>query len=240
MLKIAFVEETEEETKRVQEYCARFHEECNEEIELLVYPNGLKFLSDYQPGFQLVFMDIDMPILNGLEASKSLREMDKEVAIVFYTNLAKYAVKGYEVNALDFLVKPVSYLTFKAKLKKWMPLLKERKQKVFALQVAGGGAVRLSLSDIYYIESVKHYLVYHTRNDTYQTRGTIRDAEKQFAEEGFSRPIGGMLVNLEYVTKVEKDTICLKSGEESIVLPLARTRKKEFMIDFMEHLKKGG
>ncbi len=236
MLKIAFVEDSQEETERMREYCERYQKEFSTEIDLTVFPNGLQFLANYQPVYQLVFLDIEMPILNGMEAAKALYEMDKEAAIVFYTNMAKYAIKGYEVNALDFLVKPVSYATFRTKLKKWMPKLSDRRQKEFVLNLTGGNIVRLRVSDVRYIEGVKHYLIYHTVNGDYKARGTVADAEKQFREEGFSRSISGCLVNLSYVTGIGKDTVSLGSD----ALPLARLRKKEFMEEFMRYLRHAG
>lgn len=240
MIKIAFVEDSIEEVKQFKEYCEEFSKEFNEIISLSDFSNGLNFLSNYHNDFDFVFMDIDMPILNGLQASKSLREIDKDVNIVFYTNLAKYAIKGYEVNALDFLVKPVSYSTFKAKLNKWFSINKTNKQKNnFILNLIGGTTIKITLSDIYYIESIKHNLVYHTKKETYTTRETIRDLEKKISIYGFSRSINGILINLNYVSKIEKDTIYIEKGNGTIALPLARTRKKEFMKDFMLHLKKG-
>lgn len=236
MLRIAFVEDQKEESERMQEYCARYQEEFSVEIELALFSNGLKFLTDYKPIYQLVFFDIEMPILNGMEAAKAVYEMDKEVAIVFYTNMAKYALKGYEVGALDFLVKPVTYATFRAKLKKWMPKLLRRRQKEFVLNLTGGSMVKLRYADVRYIESMKHYLVYHTSFGDYETRGTVSEAEQQFRDEGFSRSINGCLVNLACVTKIDKDTVYLGTD----ALPLARMRKKEFVEDFMNYLRRRG
>ena len=237
MLKIAFVEDQAEETAKMQEYCARFSEESGQPLALDVFTNGLQFLSAYDPAYRLVFFDIEMPILNGLEAAKALYEMDKNVAIVFYTNMAKYAIKGYEVGALDFLVKPVAYSTFRAKMKKWLPVLLSRTQKELVLHVAGGGMVKVAVSELRYIESAKHYLIYHTSRGDYETRGTMGEAEQQLREDGFSRSISGCLVNLAAVTKVEKDTVYLQGG---VALPLARLRKKEFMEDFMRFFRKRG
>lgn len=236
MLRIAFVEDQEEEGKRMQEYCSRFGEENTVDVELTLFPNGLQFLSDYKPVYHLVFLDIEMPILNGMEAAKALYEMDKEVAIVFYTNMAKYAIKGYEVCALDFLVKPVSYATFRAKLKKWMPRLVGGRREEFVLTLTGGSMVKLRYADVRYIESVKHYLVYHTVFGDYETRGTVNEAERKFREAGFSRSINGCLVNLACVTKIDKDTVYIGSD----ALPLARMRKKEFVDDFMNFLRRKG
>lgn len=221
----------------MREYCSRFSEESGQEIALDIFANGLQFLSAYDPAYRLVFFDIEMPILNGLEAAKALYEMDKNIAIVFYTNMAKYAIKGYEVGALDFLVKPVAYSTFRAKMKKWLPFLLSREQKELVLNVVGGGLIKLSVAEVRYIESDKHYLIYHTSQGDFETRGTMAEAEQALREDGFSRSISGCLINLDCVTKVERDTVYLRGG---VALPLARMRKKEFMEDFMNFFRLRG
>ena len=73
-------------------------------------------MSDYKPVYDIIFLDIDMPTMNGIELAKYIRKMDGEVSIVFVTNMAKYAINGYEVDADDFIVKPVRYGNFKLKL----------------------------------------------------------------------------------------------------------------------------
>lgn len=100
--------------------------------------NGLNFIEDY-PGCDIVFMDIEMPQMNGIEAAKKLRAFDTQCSLIFVTNMARYAVAGYEVDAMDFLVKPVGYFNFSMKLKKAVQIQKEKKNTYVLLHTRDGG-----------------------------------------------------------------------------------------------------
>lgn len=74
------------------------------------------FLTNYQPRFDIIFMDIEMPYINGLESAEKLRQSDKGTLLIFTTNLGHVAAKGYEVEAFDFVVKPLHYESLYLKL----------------------------------------------------------------------------------------------------------------------------
>lgn len=240
MLNIALVEDNEEEAKRLKDCLAQFQKEKSIDISVTLFKTGLAFIGDYKPVFDVVFMDIDLPVLSGLEVAKAVYNMDKNIAIIFCTNLAQYAIKGYEVEALDFIVKPITYPVLCQKMEKLIKKLSNRQGSELVLSLTsrsdsqGVGIVKLKTQDILYIESVKHYLVYHTSDNEYEVRGTMKDLESSLNKEGFSRCINGCLVNLRAVTKIEKDTIYVGKN----ALPLSRQRKKEFIDDFMRYLGK--
>ena len=223
MLKIAFVEDQEEETAKMQEYCTRFSEESGQPIALDVFSNGLQFLSAYDPAYRLVFFDIEMPILNGMEAAKALYEMDKSVAIVFYTNMAKYAIKGYEVGALDFLVKPVTYDNFALKLRRAVEQIKV--SGADRVMIASDGVTRaVRRRDIKYAEIISHDIVYHTSDGDIRSYGSLKKAE-QLLGEGFKRCNSCYIVNLAFVDSVKGFSVIVDGKELSV----SHLRKKEFM-----------
>lgn len=116
MTKIAIVEDKNEALLALENHIARYTREKGVECSYTHFANGLFFLENYKADFDVVFMDIDMPLMNGMEAAKRLREVDGHVPLVFITDLKQYALKGYEVEAMDFLVKPVSYAAFSTML----------------------------------------------------------------------------------------------------------------------------
>ena len=179
----------------------------------------------------IVFLDIEMPHMDGMTAARKLREKDTGIKIIFVTNMAQYAIHGYEVDAVDFIVKPISYYVFVDKLKKALRYLNLNKEKMVVVH-GNGEMMRIGSSQILYVEKDKNYLVFHTTKGNLQARGTMLDVEKELSQEGFSKCINGCLVNLKCVSKLEKDTVWI----DEIQLPISRQRKKEFKEDFMRYL----
>jgi DNA-binding LytR/AlgR family response regulator len=120
MLNIAIVDDNQDDRTRLSTYVSEYLNLIGEKFTLSLYERGLNFLDDFKKLFNVVFLDIEMPVMNGLEVSKKLRELDANVSIIFVTNFGSLAINGYDVQALDFLVKPVKSLDVKECLKKVM------------------------------------------------------------------------------------------------------------------------
>ena len=163
ILKIALVEDEEKSSRELLSHLERFQQETGIKTEVHSFQNGLDFIDGYQGDYDAVLMDINMPHLNGLNAAKQLRMMGDDVCLIFITNMAKYAIKGYEVNAMDFMVKPVPYLKLAYKLKKVAALVQAR-EKSICIKTDSGIKV-LRASDIYYIEVNHNDLTYHVVDD---------------------------------------------------------------------------
>ncbi|WP_294516818.1 LytTR family DNA-binding domain-containing protein [uncultured Pseudoflavonifractor sp.] len=147
MIRIAIVEDEQEQINIMQEFLTRYEQEKNVDFEVAVFDSGVKFLADYQPIYDLVFMDIQMPHLNGLDTARTIFSMDKNIGIVFVTNMMQYAIKGYEVDALDFIVKPLKYYQFSVKLARVIEKVRKREGREIVLTVSKE-KIRLSVSEI--------------------------------------------------------------------------------------------
>lgn len=132
MIKIALVEDEEASALRIKEFIERYEKGINEKIEVRWFPDSLVFLDEYAAEYDVIFMDIDMPNLNGIETAKELRKRDPMVALIFVSIMVQFAVEGYSVDAMDFLVKPVSYLSFSIKLEKAINFSKKNKKIVLS------------------------------------------------------------------------------------------------------------
>ncbi len=223
MIRIAIVDDEKQYADELAEFISRFSKETGVAVEYETFGDGASFIDEYDPRFDIVLMDIAMPHLNGMDAAKLLRQKDKAVCLIFITTLSNYAIKGYEVDALDFVVKPATYELIKIKLEKAITSLK--KCELSYVIASPTEMKRVALADISYIESNKHYLYFHTSGGEIKMRSTMKEIAEYFTANGFAFVSGSLLVNLPHVDYFKGNEISVK-GE---ILPIARTCKTEFL-----------
>ncbi len=223
LVRVALVEDEKAAADALQASLLRYGTEHDIRFDIRVFPNAMIFLEPYTADYDVVFMDIQMPLMNGMDAAHLLREADAQVLLVFVTSLTQYAIQGYEVDAMDYIVKPVRYYDFALKLGR---VLRRLPQKAPEITVSTEtGLVRLSVDDIRYVEVLGHHVLYHTLRDELTQYGTMSKAEAQLAGEGFARCNNCYLVNLRYVSRV--DGYMLHLGDEA--LKISQPRKKAFL-----------
>ena len=157
---VAIVEDEEKEQVALKSHVERFAVENHMSFEVDVYSDPVHLLDGYQPVYDIIYMDIQMPHINGMEAAHRLRALDQKVLLVFVTNLAQYAVEGYEVSALDYVIKPVQYYSFAMKLTRALWRMEQADEDALNISTSGGTA-RVSLRDLKYIEVRDHLLTYY-------------------------------------------------------------------------------
>ena len=118
MIQIAIVEDEEIYVKQLTEYIRKYQTERGRSIKVTVFGDGEDITENYSGGFDIILMDIQMRFMDGMTAAEKIRQMDQKVIIMFITNMIQYAVRGYEVDAMDYVVKPVEYFSFSQKLDK--------------------------------------------------------------------------------------------------------------------------
>ena len=226
-MRIAIIEDEQPFADELAEYITRFSQEYQTEIQCQHYKSSTAFLSSYQPIWDLLLLDIEMPGMDGMTLAHRVREIDQNVILIFITKVAKYAMAGYEVAALDYVLKPVNYYAFSMKLRRVLGLL-ETKQKNHII-IQGNGFVRkIPVETIRYIDVLDHTLSYHTPQGIISSTGakSIRELEAKLLPDGFFKCNQCYLVNLQYVQSVERDMVVLTGGE---CLNISRKRKKPFM-----------
>ncbi len=241
MIKVAVVEDEENEIAVLGEGLKRYFGECAEQYELSVFRNGMEFLDAFRGGYDIILMDIEMPMLDGFRTAQKIREADGEVSIIFVTNMANYALKGYEVNAVGFMVKPVGYFALKRNLRRALSRIRLRARlKAANVTVVTRYGVNVIHSEkLVYVEVMKHNLAYHTTDGVINARGALKDVEQRLAGLGFARCSNCFLVNLAYVRSLDNDEVILP-GER---LSVSRGKKKEFteaLLEFAENTVGGG
>ena len=224
MLRVAIVEDEQKVADEMASFFARYGAETDTEFQVTKFPNAVNFLSGYQAGFDIICMDIEMPHMNGMEAAKKLREIDSQVVLIFVTNLAQYAIDGYEVDAMSYMLKPTKYATFRFVIKKAMERCKKaEKSKIEIME--NGTLLCLPVSAVYYVEINVHSILYHTNQGNYKGYGTMKKVEDAVPPGQFFRCNSCYLVNLEHVKKVDGNNVWV--GSE--VIQVSRPRKKSFL-----------
>ena len=212
MAKIAVVEDNDAMRAQLCGFIAQYAQESGHQLDVTAFSDGAQLL------------DIEMPTLGGMPTAERIRRQDPEVVLVFVTNMAQYAIRGYEVDALDFVLKPVSYYQFSTKLERALQRIQRRRGGQVALQVSGGVQL-LDTDDILYLETRDRLLHYHTATDTWSVRGSLLKAEKDLAAYHFARCNQCYLVNLRHVRGVQDDLV--QVGEER--LEISRRQRTAFL-----------
>lgn len=226
MINIGIVEDNDEARKTLEDNLSRYSKEKGVLFNITAFPTAGKYLGGMNGQFDIVFMDIELPDGNGMELIKQLRKVSGggETIVIFVTNLAQYAVKGYEVRAFDFIVKPISYFNFAEKLTAAIDYYTS-KQNSYIWVSNREGKSRLSTSRIKYVEVRSHTLIYHTLDGDIASTGSLGEAEKALAPSMFSLCNRCFLVNLRYVTTVKDMSVFL--GDEE--LQISHTKRASFM-----------
>lgn len=229
LITVAIVEDEAAAAKQLTDYLRNFEKEYGEVFQITHYENAGSFLEPYRQ-VEIVFMDIQMPGINGMEGARMLREIDPETKLIFVTNMAQYAVQGYEVDALDFVVKPVSYKDFCFKLKRAVSAVKNSRQNVIDIRIPNG-MERISVSDLLYVEVEQHTVSYHLRDSVYKVRGTMKMVEENLKQWHFLRCNSCYLINPRHIEWVHGYEV--KLGED--ILQISHPRKKKFMEELADY-----
>jgi DNA-binding LytR/AlgR family response regulator len=233
MLRIAIVEDERECQASLIEHLSRYEKEHNDNFIVRTFFDGIDILDDYTSEYDLIFLDIHMKYQDGMTTARKIRELDDSVIIVFITALAQYAIEGYKVNALDFILKPVVYEQFELAMDKVFKTA-DKYQKSKEIIVSEDGAKRkIDTEDVYYIEVVGHTIVIHSKLGVFETRGkTLKTISEELKEYNFVQSGQSHLINLKYVDKIKGDVVTVVGDE----LFLSRSRKKDFITAFGEYV----
>lgn len=229
MIRVAVVEDSLEDADKLLSLINSYGKETGINFETGHYSDASSFLKVCEnKEFNIVFMDIEMPGMDGLSCAAKFRETHPNAPLIFVTNMAQFAIKGYEVNALDFVVKPIEYFSFKVKIEKALKLLKSDASSKMVKVSGKNGAIVIKLSDVVYIESDGHFVVLHTKDGEHRLHMPVKDAEKEYSPYGFQRVSGSFIANLAFVREIKANEVKV----DKYWLPLSRSKKKEFLDAF--------
>lgn len=224
MIKIAVVEDDKKYRGQLVEFLDRFSKEKEYAIEITEFTDGDEIIEKYSAKYDIILMDIQMEFMDGIKAAQHIRKLDTQVVIIFITSTAQFAIKGYEVDALDYVLKPISYFQFSQRLNRAIDRMKKREDQYIAINIKGE-TKKCRISDIYYLESQGHTIIFHTRDGELTTYGTMKNMEDDLSRYHFFRGNKGYLINLEHVEGIKDG--CAVVADEMLVI--SRAKKNAFM-----------
>lgn len=235
MTKIAIIEDEYDMSNDLKKHVEMFFNQHEKNISIDIFDNAVKFLDKYKTGYNLVFMDINLPYMNGIEASEKLRQKDPMVIIIFVTSLAQYAIEGYKVHAFDYVLKPVNYYNFVLTLERLLPHLKDN-DKSIVIYTNKTSFKKILIERIKYIEINNHKLIFHTLDGDYETHGALNDYVDMLKDDYFELCNRCYLINLKMVSQVTPDSVIIDN--ESLLI--SRPKRKQFLHVLNEFIATGG
>ena len=228
MIRVAIVEDEIRYQQMFEEYIRKYAGEKSVDVSVKVFSDGMDISEGYEPVWDVILMDIKMRHQDGMEAARVIRQHDQDVAIMFITTLAQYAIHGYEVGALDYVLKPVEYDKFAMRFDRLLRGI-NRKEERFIMLPGDDGKDKVEISKIRFIRVDHHNLEINVDSQAgvrnYNIRKSISSIEKELSDNRFVRCDQSVIVNISYITKVKKDTV--EVGD--IILPVSRAKRKPFM-----------
>ena len=231
MYRVVIIENALAEARYLQGLLERYGKEKGVQWNVSVYLSAHAFWAEYNAAVDLVLLDVELPDVDGIELSRRLRRLDAKVMIMFVTHMVQYAIQGYEVEAQDFILKPVQYEEFALRLEKALHRLRNRIESYFVLS-CHGVIRRLDLNDLYYVNVVGRLVVYHMEDRAIQVHGSLKNTERQLEWKGFARCSHRCLVNLCYVREIRRREVILTDGE---TLRISRGKRNTFLLALADY-----
>lgn len=232
MLRIAIVDDEITGIERITDCLKTYCEKNGLNCKIETFSRGDRLSFEYKPVYDIIFLDIEMEPINGIETARIIRKTDGNVVIIFVTKMAQCAVNGYEVDAMGFIVKPVDPKTV------WLNLDKARRtisrsRGIDIVLTIDNGVKKLSSNSIYYVEISDHYLIYHTDEGDFsmRTRKTLGEAAKELGPS-FKQYSRCYLLNLNYVSRVDGTAVTVGNSE----IFISRAKRKDIIQDMANYL----
>lgn len=231
-LQIAVVENNVEDRIWLEEKLAKYCSVRHINYVLQLFPNGESFVAALKESwFDVVFMDIYLDKINGVEAAMELRAKDKNCKLVFLTVSSEFMPQGFALNSAHYLVKPVKDKDFLQAMENCS--IKRKCQVPFLEVTAGKHTVRISTLDILYIEVENRIATIHTKTNTFPIGRSFRSTAVLLQEdERFMLCNKGIMVNMDFIASMEECCFVLVNGEK---LPIAPRRKKELYTKYCNY-----
>ena len=215
MLHVAICDDEAAFVQHLSQLLDRYAQETGTELKISTFGDGADLTDPYDPTLDLIFLDIQMGIMDGLRTAQRIREMDGQVSIIFLTTLAQYSLEGYQYQATNYILKPLQYIRLKAEMDKFLAR-RQKEPDPFVVIAKDAGRT----------------LLCHTQEQNLISYRTMKEMEAALGDKGFARCHTSYLVNLFYVKGVHKLELTLITGE---TLPISQPKRKTFLAQLTDY-----
>jgi len=241
-LRVAYCEDEQIQLEKMEQLLKQWATQNQVKYSVEGYVSGEAFFfeNEQQYPFDLIFIDIEMGMMNGMEIAKKIRETDENIEIVFLTNRREFVFEGYEVKALRYCVKPISEEKLNEILRK--VITQKREEKCYLIEKQDGEMRKINLSTVFYIEANGHYIEINTRQGHYQFKKSLQEIMEYLIEKkgsleqaGFLLTHRSYLVNVEFIDSVNKTECILENGKG---IPISRNSYQKVNLAFIHYYQK--
>lgn len=204
----------------------RYAVDTGREFCFFEFHDGTELLENYQPDFDLIFMDIKMEKLSGLKTAEEIRKTDSTVGLFFLTSLSQYVWKGYEYGAINYLLKPMKYGRLKMELDRFFSRYQGREEGYLSFS-NDNGKYKVLYKNLRYAETQKRNVLLHFDGQEQVIYKNMKEmASLLETQRQFARCHASFIVNMAYVKSVENLEAVLTTGER---VPVSQPKRREFM-----------
>lgn len=213
----------------LKEFLITILDEALLEYDLIEYSSGKDLIDNYNKA-DLLFLDIKMNELSGMDVARKIREFDNNIEIIFTTAIEKYVFEAYEVRAYRYLIKPIEYEKLKRQVKLFISdyLIKN---SIISIDTHKS-TVKIAIGEILYAEVMKKHVTIYTESKVYTIEISMKRVEEKLLNYGFFRCHHSYLVNLNKISEIRDKTIFINDNE----IPISRTRYKSLKIKLVNLL----
>lgn len=204
------------------------------EYKVDAFASGLEMSRVIEKGcfYDVAFLDIDMPGMNGIELGKLVKRKNPQTEIVFVTSYPQYALEGYDCHAFHYLLKPLCVEKATGVLRRLILRYNECNQ--FHIIKIKTEPIRLRSKDIYYVERCQKHVIYHLKNKEYTTGGSLAEAYTSLRKCGFLQVHQGYIVNMDKISHFDKYSAILTDGK---AVPVSVRKRSEVLTAYAQYIE---
>lgn len=240
MLKIALCDDNKTELDRIESCISQYKTQSKDEIYFEAFLSPVEFLSKISSGafYDLIFLDVLMPVINGIDVAREIFKHNKLTQIIFITSSREFAADSYSVSALDYIIKPITDENLTRAMDKFFERYKKIKSDELVIREKSTIS-RIPLHNLSYVEVLDHHLIYHLSTGyTIRCRQSLNEIEDTLIKNGkFVRTSRSFIVNMDYVLSIEPGNLVMEDGSH---VSISRANFKSVSEAYLRYKLEGG